>query len=118
LDTPDEKTGVSKRKKLEKVYEQSGVLPPELADEVRPEFWDEPIFNMFFEIFQRGQEFYQTIYYYQQVMDLELDGEDLTILLLLWNTASKYLSEKDKKGKETTPKNNKPASRHTGKRRR
>jgi len=93
---PNDK-GVSSRQLLNKVYDQTGILPPELADEVEPEFWDEPIFNTFFEIFQRGQEFYQTIYYFQEVMGMAFDGEDLTVLLTLWNKANKYLTNKDAK---------------------
>lgn len=93
---PDEK-GISKRQHYNKVLEQSGVLVPELADEVKPEFHDEPLFNTFFEIFQKDQEFYQVIYYYQKVMGMEFDGEDLRILLVLWKTASKFISDKEQK---------------------
>jgi len=119
LDTPHEKSGVSKRQQLEKVYEQSGVLPPELADEVKPEFWDEPLFNMFFEMFQRGQEFYQSVYYYQQIMGFEFDGEDLTVLNILWNAANTYLSDKDKKKSSQSDKTkDRPSSKHAGRKHR
>lgn len=98
LDTPNEK-GVSLRTQLEKVVRESGgkVVPPELENEVEPESSDEPIYNLFFEIYQRGQEFYQTLFYYQQIMNMDLDGEDITVLLVLWNTVNQYLMDKDKK---------------------
>ena len=91
---PNDK-GVSKRQSLSKVFEQKGIMPPELEEEVLPEFWDEPIFNQFFEMFQRDKEFYQTLYYYQKINEMVFDGEDLTILLVLWNKANKFLADKD-----------------------
>ena len=113
LDAPNDK-GQSRRQALNKVLEQTGVMPPELESEVEPEFWDEPIFNQFFEIFQRGQEFYQTVYYYQIVNELELDGEDLTILRYLWNTANEHLTEKDakKRSKDNRKSGGKKPPRH------
>lgn len=82
-------------------------MPRELEEEIHPEFWDEPIFNQFFEIYQKGQEFYQTIYYYQEVMGFEFNGEELSVLLILWNHANHILSEKEKK---------KSVKKNTGKR--
>lgn len=96
LDAPNDK-GVSKRQQLMQVYKQTGTMPVELDEEVKPDFWDEPIFNMFFEIFQRDKEFYQTLYYYQKIYDLKLDGEDISILRTLWDHANKYLHDKDRK---------------------
>lgn len=92
------------------VYKQSGTLPQELQDEVLPEFWDEPIFDIFFEIYNREAEFFQTIYYYQQVMNLELAGDDLAVLFSLWKSAGNFLRKKDekKRNKSTqTPKGGK-----------
>lgn len=116
LDAPDEK-GFTPRQRLQKVYEQSGVMPKELEEEVKPEFWDEPIFDTFFEIYQRDKEFYQSIYYYQKVMGFEFDGEDITLLFLMWNTAQKYLSDKDNKKRQreqNKPKKKNPVSRMLG----
>lgn len=117
MDSPDDK-GISKRKKLEQVYKQTGKLPQELAEEVKPEFNDEPLYNIFFELFQRNQEFYQTIFYYQQIMGFEFDGEDLSLLLVMWNTATTYLSDKDKRKVAPKKNNSKPSRGHPNKRRR
>lgn len=98
LDTPDEK-GVSKRKKLEKVVKDSKgkVVPEELENETVPEPWDETLFYLFFDMYQRGKEFYQTVYYYEQVMDADFDGEDIALLFAMWKEADKYYFEQDQK---------------------
>lgn len=98
---------------------KSGDIPPELENEVQPEFWDEPIFDTFWELFQRDKEFYQTIYYYQKVIGIVFDGEDLSTLLILWNTAQKFLSDKEnkKRNKERNKsKSGSPKGRSKGRR--
>lgn len=72
-------------------------MPKELEEEVLPNMYDYPIFDMFFEIYQRGKDFFQTIYYYQMVNEMELDGEDLSLLLKMWREAEAYYYKKDKK---------------------
>jgi hypothetical protein len=117
LDTPDDK-GISKRQRLNKVYEQSGELPKELEGEVKPEFWDESIFSIFFDIFQKGEEFYRTLYYYQKIYHIELDGEDTSILFTLWNHANKYLSDRENKTREKLDRKNNNSNKRTPNRRR
>ena len=56
---------------------------------------------MFFEMYQRGKEFYQTIFYYQQIMKLEFDGEDTHLLYRMWSKAEEYFNEKDRKERDT-----------------
>lgn len=101
LDTPSDK-GVSERQKLEKVYKQSGKIPKRLEQCIEPDLWDSPIFDIFLDVYQAGKEFYQTIYFYQKITTIEFDGEDLTLLNLLWKTADKFYHDKNKQ--KNTPK--------------
>lgn len=104
---------MSKRQHLNQVFKTTGTLPTELEEEVKPDFENEPLFNLFFELYQRGQNFYQTLYYYQQIFNFEFDGEETSMLLILWNTAEHFLNEKDKKrqSKGTKASNTKPSRR-------
>lgn len=76
---------------------ESGKTPAPLRDEIKLIPDDMPIFTMFFEMYQNGKEFYQTIFYYQQVIGVEFDGEDLTLLLSMWQCADKYVRDKENK---------------------
>lgn len=108
---------MTKRRRLEKVVRDSNgeIVPEELKNEIKPEFWDEPIFDVFFEIYQRGKEFYQTLYYYQKIMGFVFNGEETYILLTLWNHVNSYYDDRDKKKRSKNKQ--KPKSKNPFKRR-
>jgi hypothetical protein len=99
-----------KRKVLEKVVKDTNgkTIPPELENEIQPEYYDEILFHIFFEIYKRGNNFFQTIHYYQAVMGIDFDGEDISLLLKMWNKADEYFYQKDLKKANKNNSNNKP----------
>ena len=126
LDSPDEK-GVSKRSKLEKVRKDTDgrIVPSELLNEIHPEPHEEHFFNMFFEMYQPEQNFFVVLDAYMRVWGLQLDGEDISLLQVLWRTAESHRAKQQKekidnqkkqsKGSGKTP--NRPSHRPVRKRR-
>jgi hypothetical protein len=117
LDTPDEQGGTTKRKQYLNVEEQTGTTPPPLLDEIKPEPHEECLIDMFFEMYHPEQNLYVVLDAYCRLWGLELDGEDITLLQMLWRTAESHriknqkekLDKSKKKSKGSSP--SKPAHR-------
>lgn len=103
LDYKDSK-GVSKRSRLEQVELQTGHRPEELElkSPHGPLFY---LYQIFWDCWERDAPFWQTIYYYQTIMDMEFTGEELAVLRSLFATASSWLADKERK---SVKKDNKP----------
>lgn len=98
LDTADEQ-GITPRQKYQKVVTQTEgrVVPPELQNEKKPQPEDEWFFDMFFEMYQPEQNFYQVLHAYCSMWELVLAGEDISLMQSLWKEAESWRMQRQKK---------------------
>jgi hypothetical protein len=86
------------RAKLEKVRRESQgrVVPPQLVNEKQPNPEDEIMFDMLFEMYTPESNFYVVLKSYCEMWDLELDGEEISLLHMMWKEVDAYSRRKQK----------------------
>lgn len=80
------------------VYKSRKIMPPELIVPEPPPLGRD-LLDVFWKLFKREGITFQEIYYFQEIYNLELSGEDIDIIMHLSNFAVKWISKREKKDK-------------------
>lgn len=95
LDFKDYDSGVSKRSQLEQVWDQTGIKPKELEIDFLPEDVSY-LREIFWDLWDGEGIKWSEIYFYQEIMDLELDGEELILLKGANSKCANWMRDKHK----------------------
>lgn len=94
------------------------ITPPELKNEIQPKIEDQIMFDLFFEMYQPEQNFYMVVDSYCRVWGLNLDGEDISLLNVMWRTAENHRIQVQKEKMEKQKKESKSPKKPSRGRRR
>jgi hypothetical protein len=101
-----EDDGVTLRSRLNQVWKQTGIKPPELEVDSIP-FQYTYLVEIFWDIWNSDGWKWSEIYHYQQVMEIELDSAELFYLRKAFGVCSQWLHKKMKPKKQ----NKKPSTK-------
>jgi hypothetical protein len=66
------------------------IIPPELLNEKKPEKEDEILFDILFQIYSPETNFYVALDAYCRIWGIELTGDEISTLFLLWREIESY----------------------------
>ena len=95
-------------------FHDGKVIPPELANEIKPKPEDEFILDIFFDMYIPEQSPYLVMDAYCRMWELELSGEDITTLIMLWRTAESHRAKEQKEKMDKAKKDNKGSGGKSG----
>lgn len=107
LDFPED-DGVTMRSRLNQVWKQTGIKPPELFSKPLP-YEYHYLVDIFWDIWSSDGWKWSEIFHYQQVMEIELDSAELFYLRKAFGECTKFVQKKMK------PKKSKPSPSTKGK---
>lgn len=106
LDYKDPESGISQRKKLEQVWDQTGVKPDQLKIEPLPSEV-QYLYEIFYDLYNSEGITWNEIYHYQRVKGIELDNFELLLIRSTNNACASWMRDKMR------PKKNKGQSKNS-----